>query len=99
MDELPQHNCKAVGIHLMVVMLLLTLSQSDSAVKLPPKGKVMMSFLIRHQPNGKLINVQSFKELISTSGAIQRYVPVSAVIISVKDSSLARPKSASLTVL
>ena len=34
-----------------------------------------------------------------TSGAIQRYVPVSAVIISVSDSSLAKPKSASLTVL
>lgn len=34
-----------------------------------------------------------------TSGAIHRYVPVSAVIISVNDSSLAKPKSASLTVL
>jgi len=32
-----------------------------------------------------------------TSGAIHRYVPVSAVIISVTVSSLARPKSASFT--
>lgn len=41
---------------------------------------------------------KTFKQL-STSGAIQRYVPVSAVIISVNDSSLAKPKSASLIVL
>jgi hypothetical protein len=37
--------------------------------------------------------------IVETSGAIQRYVPVSAVIISVTASSLAKPRSTSLTVL
>jgi hypothetical protein len=37
--------------------------------------------------------------IVETSGAIQRYVPVSAVIISVTVSSLAKPRSTSLTVL
>jgi len=36
---------------------------------------------------------------VETSGAIQRYVPVSAVIISVNVSSLAKPRSTSFTVL
>lgn len=38
-------------------------------------------------------------DAVETSGAIQRYVPVSAVIISVSVSSLAKPRSTSFTVL
>lgn len=44
----------------------------------------------------KMLELQ-IQDMAQTSGAIQRYVPVSAVIISVTVSSLARPKSASFT--
>lgn len=47
----------------------------------------------------QLRDSELLKTLRSTSGAIQRHVPVSAVIVSVCVSSLARPRSTSFTVL
>jgi hypothetical protein len=68
----------------------------NSAVKLPWNRNV--TIITEHgNQTRKFISIHSFQKLGSTSGAIHRYVPVSAVIISVNDSSLARPKSASLT--
>lgn len=74
------------------------MSQRDCAVKL--STFVGPFNTTKEEEVGKGLQKSSSKHpRLLTSGAIQRYVPVSAVIISVRDSSLAKPKSASLTVL
>lgn len=97
MDKLPQDDGEAVRIYLMVVVFFLTVPQRDRTIKLFNRNLGLSKFL---EPKEKCRTWKNdFIVYISTSGAIQRYVPVSAVIISVSDSSLAKPKSDSLAVL
>lgn len=96
MDKLPQDDGEAVCIYLMVIVFFLAMPQRDRTVKLFNHNLRLNKF---SEAKEECRTQKMISSVYSTSGAIQRYVPVSAVIISVSDSSLAKPKSASLTVL